>query len=153
MLGSFPEATHRGSVWQVHFFGMRIWEEVVFKEAAREVCGKCMGSVWKVQLSRLTKALEMVLVQALSRNIMEPFFSWIWPWKRKKARKKNILLLISHNGQGFYTAKKKDIPIILIPCYCHCIQLQFAGSNFAGPLPSQNLIRIRTMPGGNEAKV
>ena len=127
--------------------GMRIWEEGYKKlhwkcvANAREVYGKC-------SCPRLTKALEMVLVQAWAEkswNLSLPGFGLGTPPKKK---------LHSHlttTRCGILHWKKRDSHhshSLLVVVFNFCLQVTILQALYL-----QNLIRIRTMPGGNEAKV
>lgn len=112
--------------------GMRIWEEGYKKlhwkcvANAREVYGKC-------SCPRLTKALEMVLVQAWAEkswNLSLPGFGLGTPPQKKTT------LSFNHDALWNSTLKKKRFPSFSF-LISRCIQLLFAGNDLAGSLPAE----------------
>ena len=114
------------------------------------MCGKCMGSVRKVQLSLSHEGPGNGIGSSLSRKIMEPFSSPDLALEQPKKPTKSALSF-NHDALWNSTLKKRDSHhshSLLVVAFNFCLQVTILQALYL-----QNLIRIRTMPGGNEAKV
>lgn len=123
----------------------------VLEEAAREVCGKCVGSVWNVQLSLSYKGPGNGIGSSLSRKNHGTF---LFPDLALEPQKKPTKSTLSFNHDALWNStlkKKRDSHhshSFLVVVFNFCLQVTILQALYL-----QNLIRIRTMPGGNEAKV